>query len=196
MPRALSHFADPKFLTLVLLDVFKLWCQRWMQFERNHGGNWTEDEVCQVEEVLIAQVNKLYGTMGRGATVADAIKLPKQAFLDLGPNLERPIELLQKVLLEDGCWLKGELPSCEFHGVFGAWHQERRRLKDRFVGLCIGSAMWAVHFRMQDELDHDPTVAEVGEISLEYALATHGIGPRLAEAISAFRVDCGYKPLK
>ncbi|MEI6144545.1 MAG: hypothetical protein WCP91_03020, partial [Candidatus Berkelbacteria bacterium] len=67
MPRALSHFADPKFLTLVLLDVFKLWCQRWMQFERNHGGNWTEDEVCQVEEVLIAQVNKLYGTMGRGA---------------------------------------------------------------------------------------------------------------------------------
>lgn len=196
MRKALPNFAVAKFLDMILLAAFRQYCQEWLEYDRREK-KWTDDEVKQVEEVLIAQVNRIYGSCSENATVADAIKLPKQTFTDLGPDLDRAIELFENFLEYNGCWLKGELANRDFWWLIGQWHTPERMKALGLSGVAASLSRSGIQSGLRSELDHDPTIGEFGQLTSEAkAQDFDGVGLSGIKVLNAFRKDCGYPPLK
>jgi len=193
MPKALSHFADPKFMKMLLTVAFEKWCSFWVECNLD-GKGWTDAEKGQVIDTLIASVTKLYGNCGKGATVADAIKMRRQAFTDLGPDFDRALEMFESFLQCEGCWLKGEFGNRDFGRLFHSWDRMKHRTGSSFRAASRASS--GVPFLLHKKLGHRPSVEEASKITLVEFTAIHGVGSKAVEALDAFRADCGYPPLK
>ena len=193
MRKELPHFADPKFLQVTLVVAFQVWAQTWQRYY-----DFTDEIAVSVRQNLAVALAK---NVGHDPSVGEAVKKPKQFYLDnSGYDGQRDVDMLEKFLETEGCWLKGELLNRSYSELQWVWARLQVASSRGLNRTALNNSGIVLICEMMYPLGYDNgnkiTMADFRALTLEQALKFKGIGPATVEVINLFRADCGFPPLK